>query len=134
MSNIGTLLTVDGVQLPNPSKYEMTYSDLDSQNAYTSEAGYLVRDMVRSNHITIDVSWDKIKPTQTKLILNAVSGKSSFKLRFYDKKTNSFIEEGAKDSNGVARKFYATDRKTGVIKAFSLANGYDSLSFQIIEF
>ena len=134
MSEIGTLLTVNGVSLPNPSKYDITYSDLDSQNAYTSEAGYLVRDMVRSNHITIDVSWDKLKHTQSKLILNAVSGKSSFKLRFYDKRTNSFIAEGAKDSNGVTRKFYATDRKSGVIKAFSLSNGYDSLSFQIIEF
>ena len=134
MSEIGTLLTIDGVELPNPSKYDMTYSDLDSENSYTSEAGYLVRDMVRSNHVTIDVSWDKLKPKQTKLILGAVSGKSSFKLRYLDKKTNSFIEEGAKDNNGVTRKFYATDRKSGVIKAFSLANGYDSLSFQIIEF
>lgn len=134
MSEVGTLLTVNGYKLPNPSKYDISYKDLDSSNAYTSEAGYLVRDIVRTDHITIDVSWNKLKPEQTKKILSAISGKRGLGVRYLDKRTNSFVEANALDENGVERKFYATDRNVGIIKAISLNNGYESLSFQLIEY
>lgn len=125
--------------LKNPSKYELTYADLDSDNSFTGELGYLNRDMVRANHTTIDVSWDKISFDDAQNILKAVSdigkkNKAFFYLKYYDYYAKAFINAKAVDDNGKVRRFYATDRKTGTIKIKSTTNGLCSLSFSIIEF
>lgn len=117
------LLTVDGVALREPSKYDISYKDLDSDNSYTSETGVLVRDMIRSNQVTISVSWDRLTESELKSILSAISGKESFSLAYFD-----FLSMETKTG-----KFYASDRgATG--KRVRKIGGLFSISFNIIEF
>lgn len=117
------LLTVDGVALREPSKYDITYKDLDSENSYTSETGILNRDMIRANHHTIAVGWDRLTAEEMKVILHAVSGKSEFQLHYFD-----YYDMGYKDG-----RFYANDRQ-GVGKKVRKIGGLFSLSFNITEF
>lgn len=117
------LLTVDGVSLREPSKYDITYKDLDSENSYTSETGILNRDMIRSNQHTISVGWDRLTASEMKVILQAVSNKSEFQLRYFD----------YYDMDYKTGRFYANDRQ-GVGKKVRKIGGLFSLSFNIIEF
>lgn len=117
------LLTVDGVALKEPSTYDMTYKDLDSDNSFTSETGILNRDMIRANQRNISVSWERLTLGEMKSILHAVSGKSEFQLTYFDFYDMDF-------RNG---KFYANDRQ-GVGKRIKVKEGLFSLSFNITEF
>lgn len=117
------LLTVDGVALREPSQYEITYKDLDSSNSYTSETGILNRDMIRSNQHTLSVGWDRLTANELVTILQAVSGKSEFKLTYFDFYTMTYR----------TGRFYAGDRK-GVGKKVREVNGLYSVSFNMIEF
>lgn len=118
-----TLLTVDGVELREPSKYDITYKDLDSDNSYTSETGILNRDMIRSNQHTISVGWDRLTADEMQKILRAVSNKSEFQLRYFD----------YYDMDYKIGRFYANDRQ-GVGKKVRKIGGLFSLSFNITEF
>ena len=117
------LLSVDGVALREPSKYDITYKDLDSENSYTSETGILNRDMIRSNQHTISVGWDRLTANEMKVILQAVSNKSEFQLKYFD-----YYEMDYKTG-----RFYANDRQ-GVGKKVRKIGGLFSLSFNITEF
>lgn len=127
MSNL-SLFSVDGVTLPNPSKYDPTFKDLDSSNSYTSETGILNRDMIRGNHRTWDVEWTKLTFKQLQTILKAISAddtsKESFKLKYLD------LYSGEMKTG----KFYATDRAVTTKRIRSLNNGMFALSVQFIEF
>lgn len=119
------LLTADGVALPEPSKYAPTLKDLDSANAYTSETGILVRDMIRANHTTISVSWDRLTDAQLSVILGAISGKESFQLTYRVLGTSTYK----------TGKFYATDRgMNGVRVEYDPRKSRSSLSCSLIEF
>ena len=127
MSTIN-LLEVDGVVLPNPSKYDPTYADLDSANSYTSETGVLNRDMIRANHRTIAVEWTKLKFSELQLILRSVSDdsrlKESFSLKYFDFYSGTFK----------IGKFYATDRGVKTKRIRTTSDGLFSLTFNFKEF
>ena len=118
-----SLLTIDGVSIKEPSKYDITYKDLDSSNSYTSETGILNRDMIRANQHTISVSWDYLSTDEMKAIMRAVSGKSEFQLSYFDYFTMQY-QTG---------RFYADDRN-GIGKKLRKTGGRFSLSFDLIEF
>lgn len=117
------LLTVDGVALKDPSDYDITYKDLDSENSFTSETGILNRDMIRSNQHTLSLGWDRLTADELKTILQAVSGKSEFMLTYFD-----FYAMEYKTG-----RFYANDRK-GTGKKVRKVKGLFSVSFNITEF
>ena len=117
------LLKANGVALREPSQYEISYEDLSSKNSFTSETGVLNRDMIRSNHRTLSVGWDRLTANELTTILQAVSGKSEFKLTYFDYYSMSYR----------TGRFYANDRKvTG--KKVKEVNGLYSVSFNMIEF
>lgn len=116
-------ITVDGVLLPNPSSYDVQYADLDSENSYTSETGVLVRDMIRSNQRTVSVSWDIVSNSQLQAILQAISGRDSFQLKYWD-----FFDDDYRTG-----KFYADNRKTSAIR-LKKVRGRLTLSTSLIEF
>ena len=118
-----TLLTADGVSLREPSKYEISYEDLSSQNSFTSETGILNRDLIRSNHRTLSVGWDRLTANELTEILQAVSGKSEFSLTYFDYYYMSYR----------TGRFYANDRKV-IGKKVRDVNGLYSVSFNMIEF
>lgn len=133
MSRIN-LLTVDGVVLPNPSKYDISYKDLDSSDSYTSDTGILVRYMIRGNHRTISCEWTCINLTKLNTILRAVSSTESsggaitlkphFQLRYYDYMSMDFK----------TGKFYSSDRNTSALKIRSTTDGRFNISFDFIQY
>lgn len=117
------LLMIDGVVLKNPTKYDIEYADLDSENSYTSETGVLVRDMIRSNHVTITVEWNYLTSSEVKSILQTIKGKSEFKLTYLNTLEDAQVQG----------RFYAQNRKVGG-KLVRLSNGLYSLSTVFSEF
>lgn len=123
------LLSVNGTSLKEPSKYDIVKRDLDSENSYTSEEGILVRDMIRANHVTIDVAWERLTQAELQAIVSQISnGQSSFNLTYFD----YFVGQ---DKTG---KFYSADRSSSGIKVKKNkdSNGYENytLSTSLIEF
>lgn len=124
-----SLMSVNGTPIRDPSVYDIDKKDLDSENSYTSETGILVRDMIRSNHVTIKVQWDNLKPDEMHELCNLISHDdvSQFNLTYYDYYTGQ----------DVTGEFYAHDRSGSAIKISRYnANGYEaySLSTTLIEF
>lgn len=123
MANI-QILKCDGVQLKNPTTYDIQYADLDSDNSFTSETGFLVRDMIRANQRTIAVSWDRLTLGELSSLLKRCTAKSSVTLEYLDF-YSGVITTG---------KFYTDNRQGATRKIKTLANGLFSLSFNFIEF
>lgn len=126
------LLSINGTPLKEPSKYDIVKRDLDSENSYTSEEGILVRDMIRPNHVTIDVAWEHLTQAQLQQIVSLISRddiaqQSEFQLTYYDYFKNT----------DVTGRFYVSDRQSSGIKIRrNTNNGYEhySLSTSLIEF
>lgn len=122
------LLSVNGTDLQEPSTYNITKRDLDSENSYTSEVGVLVRDMIRANHVTIDVEWGRLTQAQLQAIASKISnGADRFQLTYYD----YYIGQD------VTGTFYAHDRSGQAIRVRRTNDGgYENytLSTQLIEF
>ena len=119
-------LTVNGIILKAPKTFDPTYKDIDSSNSYTSDRGILVRDMIRANHHTFEVSWQSITGDELKVILQAISGKASFTLRYWD-----VYSKGYKEG-----KFYSSDRQV-TTNEMGLKDDETSsfnLSCELIEF
>lgn len=122
------LMTVGSTALKEPTKYDIVKADLDSENSYTSETGVLVRDMIRANHVTINVSWDFLTETEMQAIASLISnGVDHFSLTYYDYFT------------GVTKTgtFYSSDRSGNAIAVRRrVQDGYErySLSTSLIEF
>ena len=117
-------LTVNGVELKAPKTFDPTYKDIDSSN--TSDRGVLVRDMIRANHHTFKVVWQSITGDELKVILQAISGKASFNLRYWDVYSKGY-QEG---------KFYSSDRQVTTNEMGLKDDNTSSfnLSCDIIEF
>lgn len=122
-----SLLAVNGVELPNPSTYDIEKADLDSENSYTSETGKLVRDVILFNHVTINVEWEHLTREQMAVINSCLNGEQKeFTLHYYDYYTATVESD----------KFYVYNRSGKGIRVKRYANyGYEhySVSTQLIQ-
>lgn len=122
-----SLLAVNGTVLPDPSTYNITKADLDSENSYTSETGALVRDVILFNHVTIDVEWEHLTREQIQTINSLLNNEQkSFTLHYYDYYTGQ-VEN---------KEFYVYNRQGKGIRVKRYANtGYEhySVSTQLIQ-
>lgn len=115
-------LTVDGVALPRESSCNPTYGDV-VVNSYTSETGKDVRDVVRTDKVTLAVEWNGLSVDDASTILNACSGKVSFSLTYFDIKLKAFRTS----------TFHADDRGVNTIRLISTSTGRFSISFNFVE-
>lgn len=81
------MLTVGAVALPNPTEYEVTLQDLDSDNTTRSETGVMTRDRVRAGVYAIKATFS-VSKTELKTITDAISP-VSFSVTFFDPTTSS---------------------------------------------
>ena len=51
------MISIDGVMLPNPTKYKVSMSDLDSADTTRNEAGVLIRNRVRQGVTKIELTF-----------------------------------------------------------------------------
>lgn len=77
------LIRIGGYNIPAPSKFNITYNDLDSNETGRSMDGNLHRDVIGKNFRTIDLEWKYMTRAQLKALLNAVS-RTNFDVTYYD--------------------------------------------------
>lgn len=108
---INPLLSINGVAMPAPSKFNITLNDLDSEETGRSIDGNLHRDVIGTNFRTIDLEWKHMKRDDLKRLLNAVSN-ANFNVSYYDP-----IEDAI-----VSKVMYAGNRKVDMYN-YVLDNG-----------
>ena len=95
------MIIIDGTTLPNPTKYNVSMSDLDSSDTTRNEAGVLVRNRVRQGVTKIELSFmlrgrevaqvlDLIEPAQVSVEYFDPRGFEPRKIQAYvgDRSTN----------------------------------------------
>lgn len=100
MAKTDHMLTIDGKAIPTPSKFNITYNDLDSEETGRSLDGNLHRDVIGTNFRTIDLEWKTMERGALRILLNALS-KKTFSVTYYDP-----IEDAK-----VTKTMYAGNRK-----------------------
>lgn len=81
------LLTINGVDIANPTKYDLTFSDLDSSGTSRSVSGVLHRERVRSGILKLSLAWEMLSYDEMTTIMNATSGESFTVNYFYGTST-----------------------------------------------
>lgn len=100
------LIKIDGVNMPEPATFEVSYKDIDGQNTTRSESGFLQRDRVRSNVHTLALSWKALEGADAKTVLTAVSP-AKFTISFPDPKTGNTVSVTAYSGDKTAKASYA---------------------------
>ena len=108
---INPLLSINGVAMPTPSKFNITLNDLDSEETGRSIDGNLHRDVIGTNFRTIDLEWKHMKRDDLRRLLNAVSN-VNFNVSYYDP-----IEDAI-----ISKVMYAGNRKVDMYN-YVLDNG-----------
>lgn len=76
------MLVIDGVQMPNPTKYRVSMSDLDSSDTGRTESGILTRDRIRQGVTKIEVGFI-VRGSEAAAILEAVEP-AMVPVQYYD--------------------------------------------------
>ena len=115
-------LKIDGVELPTPSTYSFTESDL-VENSTRNAAGKATWDVVRYNVGTLNLTWENADRGKIVSICNAIRSKKTFKCTFLNTNTGQLE----------TREFYAGDRANELVKYVSALNYWGTLTVPFIE-
>lgn len=67
-----TMITMDGVDLPAPTKYKITRYDMDSADSNRNELGYFQRDRIRQGIYKIELEFKGISSPEMHIIETAI--------------------------------------------------------------
>lgn len=65
-------ITIDGIDLPSPTKYRIPKFDIDSSDTNRNELGILQRDRIRQGVFKIELEWKMLTSSELHLIETAV--------------------------------------------------------------
>ena len=91
-NTVNPLLSINGVAMPTPSKFNITLNDLDSEETGRSIDGNLHRDVIGTNFRTIDLEWKTMGRSDLSRLLNAVSN-VNFTVTYYDPIEDAMISK-----------------------------------------
>ncbi|MFT3951174.1 MAG: hypothetical protein QM689_04370 [Oscillospiraceae bacterium] len=83
------LIKINGVELPQPSSYSVTWSDVDSNSTTRSEAAVLSRKRIRAGIYKITVGWTALTPAELQTVSNALYP-ATFPTDFFDPTTATY--------------------------------------------
>lgn len=117
------LLSIDGVPLPTPTKYDFEFSDLDTEKTGRDLNYFMIRHRKRADVYSFPLSWENIGLDDLRTIFNATSPEM-FEATFFDVVSGEFI----------TKTMYAGNRKvkTSIIEG-DLSDVVCSISFNLIE-
>lgn len=118
------IIKIGGVDMPAPSKYNVTLQDIDSENTSRTETGQLVRDRIRASVYKIEIAW-QVEHSQIKIITDALSP-AKFSVNFYDPTTNAHP----------TKDMYCGDRNGNLLvyKAFAPSKSLWEIATSLIEY
>ena len=82
MSEYASIVKIDGVEMPTPSKFSPHYRDYDSKNAGRSEDVTMTRDVIRSDVKQVGFTW-RVQTADLRTIRQAIKP-LSIELTFFD--------------------------------------------------
>ena len=77
------MLIIDGVIFPPPSRFDITFNDLESEETGRSLDGSLHRDVIGKNFRTIELEWAIMKREDLTHLLHATA-RETFQVVYYD--------------------------------------------------
>lgn len=113
------LLKINDVEMPSPSKYEVSYQDLDAAGSGRTEAGYTIRRRVRSQVAKLNLGWTNLSQEEVEKVLGAVENES-FEVTYWF-------------GNQKTTTMYAGDKNVSLKLKESAASAFWDLSFNLIE-
>lgn len=115
------MISIDGVDLPAPTKYKVPNFDLDSEDSNRNELGYFQRDRIRSDIYKAELEFI-VNSSDLALIKSAIS----------PAKFNATI---LTETGEITKEMYAGDRNIEMIKYNEDYNKIMwSISFNLIEY
>lgn len=84
------MLYINEVHMPNPSKYDVQFSDLDSSESARNEQGVLLRNRIRQGVAKISVSW-KVRGDKIATIIGAIEP-AELEVKYFDPRKNAYGE------------------------------------------
>ena len=102
MANIPALVTVNGVELPEPSSYEGTTSTIVGSGRNVQ--GKMVGSVVRHDVAKVTMSWNYLTAKQWAAILSLFTTNFYCSVRFYNQTTAGYT----------TRQMYVSDRTAGM--------------------
>lgn len=102
MANIPALVTVNGVELPEPSSYEGTTSTIVDSGRNVQ--GKFVGAVVRNDVAKVTMSWNYLTAKQWATILSLFTANFYCSVRFYNQVTAEYT----------TRQMYVSDRTAGM--------------------
>lgn len=102
MANIPALVTVNGVELPEPSSYEGTTSTIVDSGRNVQ--GKVVGSVVRHDVAKVTMSWNYLAAKQWATILSLFTTNFYCSVRFYNQTTAGYT----------TRQMYVSDRTAGM--------------------
>lgn len=102
MANIPALVTVNGVELPEPSSYEGTTSTIVDSGRNVQ--GKVVGAVVRNDVAKVTMSWNYLTAKQWATILSLFTANFYCSVRFYNQATAGYT----------MRQMYVSDRTAGM--------------------
>ena len=82
------LITINGISMPEPNKYSIPMTDMDSSDSAYSESGIRFRNRIRQGITTLDLAW-RITGEDAAKLLTAVRP-STVNVEYYDPRTNAY--------------------------------------------
>ena len=119
------MISIGGAKLPNPTKYVVGMSDLDSSDTTRNEAGVLVRNRVRQGVTKIELAFT-LKGSDVSRVMSLVEP-AKVRVKYFDPRTTQYREIDA----------YVGDRSNNMINylpGMSISDIWWEVSFNLIEF
>ncbi len=110
--------SVDGVEIPVPSKYDWKLSDVSAADAGRTEDA-LMHKMRIAQKVHIELEWNNVSDADAGTILAAFQPEY-IRVQYYDYKALSFVY----------KTFYVGDRS---VSSYNRRMGLSTISFNIIE-
>lgn len=122
VTNQGSLVSIAGVSVPHgASSLVVNYMDISDPDAGNSIDGTMWKGYIGSKR-KLEASWNALYPDHIRAVLQAVKGKNSFPVQFYDPESGTYVTSN----------FYVGDRKAD-FKVFYDGHELIGLSMNMIE-
>lgn len=116
--NFNPIRSVDGDEIPCPSKYDWKLSDVSAADAGRTEDG-LMHKMKIAQKVHLELEWQNVSDTVASTVLSAFQPQY-IDVRYYDYRTKSFQ----------TKEFYVGDRS---VTSHNRTRGISTVAFNIIE-
>lgn len=122
VTNQGSLVSIAGVAVPKgATTLQVVYYDISDADAGNSMTGSMWKGYVGSKR-KLNCTWNAMYPNHIRTVLQAVKGKNSFAVCFYDPESGSYVTSN----------FYVGDRTTD-FKVFYNNHELIGLQMNMIE-